>query len=107
MTLKEAIEVCEKSNLSGWELVEYAQCLVRSNMTYSYDNSFDMPFKAFEKGKGYCWQQAKSLQKILCVLGFNCCLVYAIRNKIPETQFEGVKIKAHKSGHIWCRVNIR
>ena len=106
MTLKEAIEVCGKSNLSGWELVEYAQCLVHSNMTYSYDNSFDMPFKAFEKGKGYCWQQAKSLQYILNRLGFKCYLVYATKNQIPETQFEGITVKAHTSGHVWCRVNI-
>jgi hypothetical protein len=75
-------------------------------MAYSYDNSFDMPFNAFKKGKGYCWQQARSLQKILYLLGFNCNLVYAVKNRIPETQFEGIKVKAHISGHVWCRVNI-
>ena len=106
MTLEEAIKICKKTNLSGWDLVEFAQCLVNKNMTYSYNNSFDMPLKAFKRGKGYCWQQAKVLQKILCALDFNCNLVYAIKNNIPEKQFEGIKVKEHISGHVWCRVNI-
>lgn len=99
MTIKEAVENCRNSKLSDWELVEYAQHLIHNNMAYSYNNSFDMPAKAFEKGKGYCWQQAKVLQKVLCALGFHCYLVYATRNAIPEKQFEGIKIKAHTSGH--------
>lgn len=106
MTFNEAIQICRDSNLSGWELIEYAQSLVHENMVYSYDNSFDMPCKAFKKGKGYCWQQAKVLQKILRSLGFECCLVYATRNQIPEKRFEGVIVKAHTSGHVWCRVRI-
>jgi len=106
MTINEAIKICKKSNLSGWDLVEYAQCLVHKNMTYSYGNSFDMPFKAFEKGKGYCWQQAKSLQDILRKLGFRCYPVYATKNQIPETQFEGITVKSRISGHVWCRVSI-
>ena len=106
MTLEEAIEICKKSNLSDWDLIEFTQCLVNKNMTYSYNNSFDMPLRAFKKGKGYCWQQAKVLEKILCALGFDCNLVYAVKNNIPEKQFEDIKIKEHISGHVWCRVNI-
>ncbi len=106
MTITEAVETCIQSGLSGWRLVEYAQFLVNKNMVYSYDNSFDMPTKAFERGKGYCWQQAKSLQKILNNLGFECYCVYATRNKIPETMFEGITVKAHISGHTWCRIII-
>jgi len=106
MTIKEAIKNCKDSNLSGWELVEYAQHLIHGNMAYSYNNSYDMPAKAFKKGRGYCWQQSKVLQKVLCALGFDCYLIYATRNAIPETQFEGIKVKAHTSGHVWCRVNI-
>ena len=75
-------------------------------MAYSYDNSFDMPYKAYKKGKGYCWQQAKALQKLLHTLNFDCFLVYATKNQIPEKQFEGIKIEAHISGHVWCRVKI-
>ncbi|MDR0288065.1 MAG: hypothetical protein LBI03_10245 [Clostridiales bacterium] len=106
MTISEAIKKCIDSNLIDWELVAYTQRLVNKNMAYSYDNSFDMPVKAFEKGKGYCWQQAKALQKILLTLGFKCYAIYAIRNLFPETQFEGVQIPALTSGHVWCRVKI-
>jgi hypothetical protein len=106
MKIKEAVEICKKSELTEWKLVEYAQSIVHNNMAYSYNNSFDMPFKAFEKGKGYCWQQAKTLQKILRSLGFTCYLVYAVKNRIPETKFEGIKIDEHISGHVWCRVKI-
>ena len=106
METNEAINNCLSSNLSGWELVEYAQKFVHMNMTYSYDNSFDMPHKAFEKGKGYCWQQAKALQNILLTLGFECYLVYATKNQIPEKQYECIKVEAHISGHVWCRVRI-
>jgi len=106
MTLEEAVEICKQSFLSGWDLVEYAQSFVNKNMAYSYDNSFDMPTKAFKRGRGYCWQRAKSLQKILNDLGFECHCVYAAKNQMPETQFEGIIVKAHISGHVWCRVTI-
>jgi len=106
MTINDAIQDCKKSKLTEWELVKYAQLLVHNNMTYSYNNSFDMPSKAFKKGRGYCWQQAKILQKILNELGFNCYLVYAVKNEFPEKTFENVKIKAYISGHVWCRVKI-
>ncbi len=99
MTIKEAAARCINSNLSGWELIEYAQHLVHNNMAYSYDNSFDMPRKAFEKGKGYCWQQAKTLQMILHDIGVECYLVYAIKNHIPETQFQSIIVKSHISGY--------
>ncbi|HCC35561.1 MAG TPA: hypothetical protein DEQ02_08000 [Ruminococcaceae bacterium] len=84
MTIKEAVETCLQSGLFGWNLVEYAQSIVNKAMAYSYNNSFDMPSKAFEKGKGYCWQQAKALQKILRSLGFKCYLVYASINTITH-----------------------
>ena len=106
MELNEAIESCINTNFSGWKLVEYAQNLVHKNMVYSYDNSFDMPFVAFKKGKGYCWQQAKVLHKILNILNFDCCLVYAVKNQISEKIFKGINIEAHISGHVWCKVKI-
>jgi len=106
MTIKEAVETCRKSDLSGWELVEFALRFVHKNIMYSYDNSFDMPSKAFKRGRGYCWQQAKSLEKILHALGFKCYCVYATKNQIPEAQYKGITVKAHTSGHVWCRVKI-
>jgi hypothetical protein len=106
MTIHEAVKICTESNLTGWEMVAFAQRLVHDNMAYSYDNSLDMHVKAFERGRSYCWQQAKALQKILLVLGFQCYAVYAAKNEFPETLFEGVTVPALISGHVWCKVRI-
>jgi hypothetical protein len=65
MTIMDAIRQCKDAGLQGWELVEFAQKLVNSNMKYSYFNSFDMPERAFEKGLGYCWHQSGALNIIL------------------------------------------
>lgn len=104
MKIKEAIVQCEKSGLVGIELIEYAQRLVNSNMEYSYTNSFDFPLRAFQKGHGYCWQQASALNHILGKLGFESKLVYSTKNIIPEKEYDGVIVKEHISGHVWCRV---
>lgn len=106
MTIDHAIKQCRESSLSGWALVEYAQRIVASHMTYSYSNSYDSPEKAFEKGRGYCWHQASALNTILQALGIQSRLVHAVRNLIPEKVFEGVSIPEHVSGHVWCRVAI-
>jgi hypothetical protein len=106
MTINEAIKQCRSTSLSGWALVEYAQRLVSSNMTYSYSNSLDSPEKAFEKGRGYCWHQASALNKILVSLGIESRLVHAARNLVPAKEFEGVSIPERVSGHVWCRVTI-
>lgn len=106
MKIEEAVIQGRNSGLKGWELVEFARKLVASHMKYSYSNSFDMPGTAFRKGRGYCWQQAASLNKILKGLGFDSRLVYAVKNLIPEKYFEGVLIEEHYSGHVWCRVKI-
>ncbi len=65
MKLHEAIEVCRASGLEGVELIQFAQKLVGTWMNYSYSNSFDFPSRALERGKGYCWQQASILNRIL------------------------------------------
>ncbi len=104
MDIKEAIAQCKKSGLTGIELIEYAKRLVGSNMKYSYTNSFDFPLRAFQKGRGYCWQQASVLNNILRKLGFKSKLVYSTQNIIPEKQYDGVVVKEHISGHVWCRV---
>lgn len=106
MTIEDAIKQCKGSGLKGWDLVAYAQKLISINMKYSYSNSFSMPQKAFEMGMGYCWQQAGALNIILNKLGFESRLVYAVKNFIPEKIFNGVLIKEHYSGHVWCRVRI-
>jgi hypothetical protein len=102
--VKEAIEQCRQSGLIGIELIEYAQRLVCLNMNYSYLNSFDPPSKAFEKGYGYCWQQASVLNYILKKLGIESKLVYSTQNIFPEKIYNGVIVKEHISGHVWCKV---
>lgn len=104
MKITEAVEQCKRSGLKGIELIEFAQRLVGSAMSYSYSNSFDFPSKAFEKGRGYCWQQAGSLNRILKKMGLESRLVYASKNIIPEKVYGGIVVKEHISGHVWCKV---
>lgn len=106
MTIENAIQICKDTGLKGWELVAFAQSLVNQNMKYSITNSFDSPKEAFEKRKGYCWHQAKVLNKILIDLGFNSRLVHAYKNFFPEVELEGVVVKDFVTGHLWCRVTI-
>jgi hypothetical protein len=105
MTVDDVVKQCRNSGLNGWELVEFAQKLVSGNMKYAYNNSFNMPKKAFKKGKGYCWHQSGVLNSILRKLDFKSRLVFSVKNLVPEKMVEGVLIKEHYSGHVWCRVN--
>ncbi|MFM9327547.1 transglutaminase domain-containing protein [Paenibacillus mesotrionivorans] len=104
MKLHEAIEVCRASGLEGVELIQFAQKLVGTWMNYSYSNSFDFPSRALERGKGYCWQQASILNRILVALGFQSRLVYAVRTVMPQRVHGGTLVAGHISGHVWCRV---
>lgn len=104
MRLQEAVKVCRCSGLEGVELIEFAQRLVGSRMTYSYTNSFDFPPRAFERGKGYCWHQASALNRILVALGVQSRLVYAVKTEMPQRVHEGITVAGHISGHVWCRV---
>jgi transglutaminase-like putative cysteine protease len=106
MTIADAVRACRETGLSGWDFVAFAQRLVAGRMTYSYFNSFDRPEAAFEKGMGYCWQQAGALNKILLKLGFDSRLVHAFRNRFPDVVRDGVTIHIGVSGHVWCRVRI-
>lgn len=42
MNIREAVVECRNTELSGWELVHYAQNLVGKQMEYSYTNSFSL-----------------------------------------------------------------
>ena len=106
MKIDDAVRACRETGLSGWELVAFAQRLVSSRMSYSYFNSYDMPEVAFEKGMGYCWQQAGALNKILQKLGVDSRLVHAFRNRFPDVVRDGVTIHIGVSGHVWCRVRV-
>jgi len=106
MTIKDAIAACQASGLTGWDLASHTQALVCAQMTYSYDNSFDFPLRAFARGKGYCWQQAGALNLILRGLGFESRLVHAMRNRFPDVVRGGKLVHIGVSGHAWCRVTI-
>lgn len=63
LTIDDAIAACHKSGLQDWELVAYAQKLAERKFTYSRLNPWDTPARAFERGRGYCQQQALALKK--------------------------------------------
>ena len=98
VTIEDAIEACRKTRKEGWALVEYAQKLVSEKMEYSYCNSWDMPKKAFAKGRGYCWQQAGALHLIFAGLGIESKMVHAVKNYFPDEDLY--------SGHVWLRVRM-
>ena len=104
MKINEAITLCRECGQTGGSLIAYAQSLVSQNMTYSYTNSFDLPHKAFEKGRGYCWQQASILNELLKNCGFKSRMVYCTKNSFPPKVYDGVTLPQTVSGHVWCRV---
>jgi transglutaminase-like putative cysteine protease len=95
LTIYEAAERLQASGKSGMDLVQAARSLVAERMAYSRRNSFDTPDKAFERGYGYCIQQAYALMDLLSQLGFTAKVFHAFRNKFPDGTL---------SGHAWVRV---
>jgi len=91
---QEAEQLCE-SGETGWNLIEAARAMVEKRMAYCRRNSFDTAPRAFERGYGYCQQQAHALADILTRLGFTVKVVGAIRNEFPD----GVI-----GGHAWVQV---
>src|SRR6185436_21085784 len=81
--IKDAIEVCKRTRLTGWALVAYAQYLVARKMTYSRHNIWPSPSHAFEIGAGYCQQQALALKQIYDALGIRAWPVFATRCWFP------------------------
>ncbi len=63
-TIEDAVEACRRTHLQGWDLVAYAQNLAARKFTYSRLNTWDTPSRAFERGMGYCEQQALALKHI-------------------------------------------
>jgi hypothetical protein len=82
---------------TGWDLVEAARSLVAERMHYSRRNSFDRDAKAFERGYGFCTQQAYALVDLLTQLGFEAKAVHAFRNKFPNGE---------RGGHTWVSVSL-
>jgi hypothetical protein len=105
-TLDDAVDACQQTHLHGWELVAYAQSLVARKFTYSRLNTWDTPSRAFERGMGYCEQQALALKHIYDQLGIESRLVLALRCKFPAKVVDGMPWSGGISGHAWLRVKI-
>jgi hypothetical protein len=120
-TIDDAAKACWESKLEGWELVAYTQNLVTNKFTYSRRNPWDSAYKAFERGQGYCQQQALALKAIYDRLGIDSRLVYANHCRFPppananeslalaldnrwlKAWFRG---QENVFGHTWLRVRV-
>ena len=83
MTIDDAVETCRRTHLQGWDLVAFAQNLAARKFTYSRLNTWDTPSRAFERGMGYCEQQALALKKIYDRLGIETRPVFTLRCEFP------------------------
>jgi len=106
VTIDDAVEACRRTHLQGWDLIAYAQNLAARKFTYSRLNTWDTPSRAFERGMGYCEQQALALKKIYDRLGIETRPVFAMRCKFPAKVVDGVPWPGGVSGHAWLKVRI-
>jgi len=83
ITIQEAAQHLLASGKTGWDLVEAARSMVAERMKYSRRNSFDPAGRAFERGYGYCTQQAYALKHLLNQLGFEAWVVQAFQTGLP------------------------
>jgi transglutaminase-like putative cysteine protease len=97
LTLAEAAKQLLIAGKSGAVLVEAARALVADRMQYCRRNSFDSPARAFQRGYGYCTQQAYALADLLARLGIEAKVVHAFRNRFPDGMV---------GGHAWVRVTV-
>jgi transglutaminase-like putative cysteine protease len=97
LTLAEAANQLAATGKTGTGLVEAARALVAERMQYCRRNSFDSPATAFQRGYGYCTQQAYALVELLARLGIEAQPVYAFRNRLPDGTV---------GGHTWVRVKL-
>jgi transglutaminase-like putative cysteine protease len=92
--------------VQGWEQVAYAQHLVARKFTSSRLNTWDTPSRAFERGMGYCEQQALALKHIYDRLGIESRGVLAFRCAFPAGVIDGIPWPGGVSAHAWLRVRI-
>ncbi len=105
-TLEDAVAACRQSGLRGWELVVYAQQFVARKFTYSRLNTWDTPSRAFERGMGYCEQQALALKHIYDRLGITCTPVFSLGCLFPAKVVDGAPWPGGRTGHAWLRVTL-
>ena len=105
-TIDDAVEACRRTQLKGWDLVAYAQNLAARKFTYSRLNTWDTPARAFERGMGYCEQQALALKMIYDKLGVETRPVFCMRCKFPGKVVDGAYWPGGLSGHAWLRAKV-
>ena len=105
-TIADAVAACRRSGLTGWELVAYAQNLAARKFTYSRRNPWDTPARAFERGLGYCQQQALALKEIYDRLGIHAEPVFALQCGFPSSIIHGIAEPGRISAHTWLQVTM-
>jgi hypothetical protein len=105
-TIDDAVRSCRASGLTGLPLVAYAQRLAARKFSYSRRNPWDGWARAFERGMGYCIQQALALKLIYDDLGVKSRTVQAFRASFPAGLVNGVWEPGSISGHVWLRVRV-
>jgi hypothetical protein len=99
VSLEGAYRLCKKTNLQGWELVDFVTELVHAKFrTYSVRNLWDTPALAFKYGMGYCTQYNLALAQLLRRLGFAVQPVFALK----------IQSDSHpdwRMGHTWLQVS--
>ncbi len=120
-TIEDAAAACRQSGLQGWDLVAYAQSLAAHKFTYCRRNPWDSPSRAFERGLGYCQQQALALNEIYGQLGIDSRPVYATHCRFPPPEDGGASLalvrrnrwlrawfkgQENVFGHTWVRVRV-
>ncbi|MCJ7625590.1 MAG: hypothetical protein MUO76_19015 [Anaerolineaceae bacterium] len=105
-TIEDAVRVCQESGKTGWELVEFARWISARKFTYSRRNHWDSPERAFERGMGYCIQQAYALKLLYDGLGIQSQLVHAFRNRFSGGEVHGISEPGKIFGHAWLRVRV-
>lgn len=97
LTIQAAAQHLLASGKTGWDLVEAARSMVAERMQYSRRNSFDQAGKAFERGYGYCTQQAYALKHLLNELGIDARVVQAFHNRFADGKV---------TAHAWVSVSL-
>lgn len=105
-TIADAVAACRRTGLQDWELVAYAQRLTAEKFAYCRRNPWDSPSRAFERGLGYCQQQALALNEIYRRLGIDSRPAYATKCRFPPQDDPGASL-ALVLGNRWLRTWLR
>ena len=105
-TLEEAISFVKASGGTELERAELALSIAARKFRYSRRNPWDGPARCFERGYGYCVQQARALEALYEGLGIECRLVQAFKVRYGRMEIHGKTVQGGVSGHMWLRARI-